>query len=178
MEATLASFGHQSQSNPLSGKAPIKRPSLANLQSSYSTNDIFTMKKAVGVASPISPPKTKAEQKFHNHNASLGRIPPHAVNPRHSRELSKADETPEEQAPTQKSTQSELHANAPPFGPSVISSITGEQLGSAYANMSLYTNPAYYGGYGMQQVMNMGMTPLAMNGQATFGNQMAAFQNQ
>ena len=178
MEATLASFGHQNQSNQSSSKAPIERPNLANLQSSYSTNDIFTMKKAVGIASPISPPKTKAEQQFHNHNASLGRIPAHAVNPRHSRDLHKADEGQEERTPTQKSIQSELHASAPPFGPSVMSSIAAEQVAPGYSNVSPYTNPAYYGGYGMQQVMNMGMTPLAMNGQATFGNQMAAFQNQ
>ena len=136
------------------------------------------MKKAVGVASPISPPKSKAEQQFHNHNASLGRIPASAVNPRHSRDLNKTEEAPDEKPKQQKTTQSELHANAPPFGPSLMSNVAVEQAANGYGSMPAYTNPAYYGGYGMQQVMNMGMTPLALNGQTTFGNQMAAFQNQ
>ena len=177
MEATLAAYGQQNLSGQTSNKTSINRPSLANLQSSYSTNDIFTMKKAVGVVSPISPPKTKAEQQLHNHNASLGRIPANAVNPRHSRDLHKPDEAQDEKPKPQKSTQSELHASAPPFGPSMMSSVTAEQVAPGYGNIPAYTNPAYYGGYGMQQVMNMGMTPLAMNGQATFGNQLATFQN-
>ena len=178
MEATLAAYGQHSLSSQPSNKAPTNRPSLANLQSSYSTNDIFTIKKAVGVVSPISPPMTKAEQHFHNHNASLGRIPANAVNPRHSRDLHKTDEAQDEKPTPQKATQSELHASAPPFGPSMMSSVTSEQVVPGYGNMTAFANPAYYGGYGMQQVMNMGMTPLAMNGQANFGNQMTAFQNQ
>lgn len=78
--------------SPPSGSADANT-SAPKLQSSYSTNDIPTI-KSTGVTNPntLSPynsANTTAEQRLHNHNASLGRIPAGAVNgQRHSREMS------------------------------------------------------------------------------------------
>jgi len=56
------------------------------LSSSYSTSDIPTIKNPNGINNV-----SQAQQQLHNHNASLGRIPLHGMNNRHSRELSNTD---------------------------------------------------------------------------------------
>lgn len=82
------------------------------LQSSFSSNDVPTVKNQPGA-------NNHAQQHFHNHNASMGRIPAGAVPNRHSRELSgDSNIGAREQSGPFQSIQSALHANAPPFGPS------------------------------------------------------------
>ena len=181
MEATLASYTQKNILSNLTNGVSSGRPSLANLQSSYSTNDIPTLKNNNGLTTPISPPKNDAKLQFHNHNASLGRIPAHAINPRHSRDMSNGDARHEEQSNGYKSSQSELQASAAPFGPSVPSIASNSETASGpngMPNVPQYnTAPAYYGGYGMQ-LMNIGMTPVPINSQMSFNNQLSLYQPQ
>ncbi|TDZ31144.1 Pumilio domain-containing protein [Colletotrichum sidae] len=85
------------------------------LQSSFSANDVPTVKSTA--AASIT--NNHAQQHFHNHNASIGRIPAGAVAGRHSRELSNDNNMAgaREQATSYPSIQSALQANAAPFGP-------------------------------------------------------------
>ena len=180
MEASIASYAQKNMlAQTITNGTSSVRPNLANIQSSYSTNDIPTLKNPNGLTTPISPPKTQAQQQFHNHNASLGRIPPHAVNPRHSREMSVGEIRREEQNNNYKAVQSELQASAAPFGPSMSTPAPVESMpaNAALPNVSQYTSPAYYGGYGMQ-LMNMGMTPIHMGNQLGFNNQVSPYQSQ
>lgn len=82
------------------------------LQSSYSANDVSTIKTTPG--SVVSNTNNHAQQYLHNHNASLGRIPAGAIPNRHSRELSSGDMS--NVAREFASISSALHANAVPFG--------------------------------------------------------------
>ena len=180
MEATLASYTQKNLLSNLTNGASSGRPSLANLQSSYSTNDIPTLKNSNGLSTPISPPKHDAKQQFHNHNASLGRIPAHAMNSRHSRDMSNGDIRREEQSNGYKTTQSELQASAAPFGPSTVSNLEPASTSAGMPSVSQYSSapaPAYYGGYGMQ-LMNVGMTPVPINSQLNFNNQLSLYQPQ
>ncbi|KAK2018735.1 ARM repeat-containing protein [Colletotrichum eremochloae] len=85
------------------------------LQSSFSANDVPTVKTTNGGLVT----NNHAQQHFHNHNASIGRIPAGAVAGRHSRELSNDNSMggQREQAGPYPSIQSALQANAVPFGP-------------------------------------------------------------
>lgn len=180
MEATLASLAQKSvPGHAIPTAIAPTRPTLANMQSSYSTNDIPTTKTTYGHAPTITPPKTHAQQHFHNHNASLGRIPPNAMNNRHSRELPGGDARREEQSNGYQAYQSGLQASAAPFGPSPTMPAPAETILNAVSPsaMSPYGNPSYYGGYGVQ-MMSMGMTPMSMANPMAFNNHMQAYQQQ
>lgn len=157
------------------------RPVLANIQSSFSTSDLPTVKTVNGLGGISSPTKTQAQQHFHNHNASLGRIPPHAVNNRHSRELALGENRREEQNSGQPFFTSALQASAAPFGPSTATASPMESIsvpsGSNQINTSPYAAPAFYGGYGMQLV-NTAMGPMQIGNPLTFNNQMQPFPTQ
>ena len=198
----MASYAQSSMAGlALSDDTASARPTLANIQSSYSTSDIPTVKNTNGLGATITPPKTHAQQHFHNHNASLGRIPPHAVNNstmnnnsvanavnnavnnvtnnRHSREFSGGEGRREEQSNGYGYFQSGLQASAAPFGPSATAASPTESVASAVSNMNMaqYASPAYYGGYGMQ-LINMGMSPMHMANPLPFNNSMQAYQSQ
>ncbi|KAL9606417.1 MAG: hypothetical protein Q9179_000437 [Wetmoreana sp. 5 TL-2023] len=181
MEASLASYAQANLSGQVHGNENgSSRPTLANIQSSYSTNDIPTMKSTNGLGTS-TPSKTHAQQHFHNHNASLGRIPPGAVSNRHSRELSGGENLREEQVNGYGQISSALQASAAPFtaAPMTATSPT-ESVASPAAqinNIPQYAAPAFYGGYGMQ-LMNMGMTPVQMASPMAFNNQLQAFSSQ
>ncbi|KAI9735250.1 MAG: hypothetical protein M1834_001840 [Cirrosporium novae-zelandiae] len=162
LDVKLGSIGENRKQNPISSP-PSSRPT--SLQPSYSTNDIPTMKN--GNFGAITPPRTHAEQFFHNHNASIGRIPPNAIN-RRSRDLSVGEQKPEE---AMNALQSTLQASAAPFGPSISSTSSAGSASSGTTTPTPVTSPfsgtgGQYGGYGM---MNLGMTsmqianPLQMN---------------
>ncbi|KAI9893724.1 MAG: hypothetical protein M1814_005940 [Vezdaea aestivalis] len=99
------------------------------LQSSYSTNDIPTVKNQrrslIGFGSTAN---VHAEQHLHNHNASMGRVPPNGSSARQSREFNGADTArlsrDIQAASVMGSGASNLKANAAPFGPSVTSPIS------------------------------------------------------
>ena len=183
LEASLAAYGKSlSGQNLANGNSA--RPNLASLQMSYSTNDIPTLKNTNGLATAISPPKPNPQQQFHNHNASLGRIPTHAVNKRMSREVPTISEARQDEPSSGvKQIHSELQASAAPFGPtmsaaSVSDSSQVDHISSIMATPSMpqYATQAFYGGYGMQ-LMNMGMSPLQMNSPMGFNPQMSMYQN-
>lgn len=177
MELTLLPYSQASQVTSID----TARPTLANIQSSFSTNDIPTVKNVNGLGVLSSPTKTQAQQQFHNHNASLGRIPLHAVNNRHSRDLAGGENRREEQSNGQQYFSSPLQASAAPFGPSTVAAPTMEPVsipnGSNQVNAGSYNAPAFYGGYGMQLV-NMGMAPMQVGNPLTFNNQMQPFPPQ
>lgn len=108
------------------------------LQQSYSSNDVPTVKNGNGTSNMSSNANNHAQQHFHNHNASLGRIPAGAVPNRHSRELSgDSSATANRDAAAYASIGSTLHANAPAFGP-----VTTGTYQSGAANVASFPTPA------------------------------------
>ncbi|KAL6153760.1 hypothetical protein ACJBU6_07064 [Exserohilum turcicum] len=127
---------------------------MPKLTQSYSTNDVPTLKNSAGINGANGIGFTShAQQHFHNHNASLGRIPQNAMSNRNSRDLSIGNREAEYRPP-----QSGLHASAAPFGPSVtsaapnggVSASVGSPAMSQYSGVSA-ANPGYYG-YGMSML--------------------------
>ncbi|KAL9134916.1 MAG: hypothetical protein Q9175_003903 [Cornicularia normoerica] len=179
MEANLAAYGQPTQHAQTVSNEPV-RPTLANIHPSYSTNDVPTLKKANGSMSNTTPPKTQAQQQFHNHNASLGRIPPSAMSNRHSRELSGGDTRRDEHPNDYQQVISGLQASAAPFGPPTTAASPVDSIPNAMAqlnNAMQIPSQAYYPAFGMQ-MMNMGMTPMHISSPMAFHNQMQAFQPQ
>ncbi len=166
-------------SQPLMTPSSIAQAGPPKLQSSYSTNDIPTMKNNNSLTNVGITHNNHAQQHLHNHNASLGRIPPNAVNNRHSRELSGGDNRREDFVNSFQPFQSGLQGNATPFGPQMSSAATAVNSPSAMAppGMSAYSSPAYYGGYGMQ-MMPMGVNSMQMGNQMSLNHQMQMFQPQ
>ncbi|CAK7267437.1 hypothetical protein SEPCBS119000_002549 [Sporothrix epigloea] len=87
------------------------------LQTSYSANDIITIKSTPGSAVSSNTTNNHAQQYLHNHNASLGRIPAGAMHNRHSRELSSSELSNAVATREYASMGSTVQANAPSFGP-------------------------------------------------------------
>ena len=190
MEASLASLGSKNLFNTnVANGSVASRPNLSNLPASFSTNDIPTL-KSNPATSNVSSQVTHAEKHFHNHNASMGRIPPNGVNNRFSRDLGINPATSmagvgaleaHREEPLDGLTQlhSSLQANATPFGPSASAGSPAVPVSGAITppNLQQFTNPAYYGGYGMQ-MMNMGLNPMQMGGMTPFANQLSMLQGQ
>ncbi|PHH66643.1 hypothetical protein CDD81_6480 [Ophiocordyceps australis] len=94
------------------------------LQTSFSANDVPTVKNPAGASVAGNNANHHAQQHFHHHNASIGRIPAGAMSNRgHSRDLSSDNGVngSREQSSGYPSIQSALQASAPPFGPSLNS---------------------------------------------------------
>ena len=177
MEASLAAYTHTPQASQASSTESGRPTTLSSIHASYSTNDVPTLKKANGLMTNVTPTKNEAEQKFHNHNASLGRIP--VMNNRHSRELSGGDNRRDDQATNYQQVFSSLQASATPFGPatSAPSPVELSNSMSPFNSAMQFQNQAFFPGYGMQ-MMNMGMTPMPMTNPMAFQNQMQVFQPQ
>ncbi len=101
-------------SSPPNGHVPMTPP---KLQSSYSANDVPTIKSNGINATPTQ--KSHDQQRFHDHNASLGRIPQGAINNRASREVTSPEAPPSRESASNgfSSFQSVLQASAPQFAP-------------------------------------------------------------
>jgi hypothetical protein len=175
MEATLASFAQKGFNSSVSG-SNMSRPSLASLQS-YSTNDIPTLKgnnvtSSAMISSPIA---TTANDSFHKHNASLGRIPANAMNNRLSRDLTNGDLLQEDPPTSSKSSHSELQASAAPFGPTTTVG-TGLESSVLSPDVPQFNPQNYYGAYGMS-LLNMGaINPMQMANASAYGNGMQFYQ--
>lgn len=171
MEASIAAYAKSSLSG--SGSSDDNsRPNLSNFHPSYSTNDVPTLKNNRMSATELTPPKSQAQQ-FHNHNASLGRIPPNAIN-RHSRELS--NEGRRDEARDYQQISSILQASAPAFNLPTTAASPSE-TNSAQTNpfnnsVATFPNQNYYGNYGMPLVH---MSPMQMNN-PLFQQQMQLYQ--
>ncbi|KAK4694979.1 pumilio RNA-binding family, partial [Lecanoromycetidae sp. Uapishka_2] len=185
MEASLAAYSQTSQPGQVLSVESGRPTTLGNIHSSYSTNDVPTLKKANGSTMNMTPPKTQAQQQFHNHNASLGRIPANVLSNRNSRELSGGDARREDQlngfqqANSYQQALSGLQASAAPFGPATTAASPVESMPSPMAQLNnalQFQNQAFYPSYGM--MMNMGMTPIHMANFTPFQNQVQTFQHQ
>ena len=150
---------------------PSNRPT--SLQSSYSTNDLPTVKGAdnnnkSGFDAAITPPKTHTEH-LHSHNASMGRIPTGAVN-RQSRDTSESDGSKNGQ-----STPTLLHGNAVPFGPQLTSAAPNTGITAPtvpFPPLYNYGMPPAYGGQAVQNNNQLPGFPAAnaYGGYANYSN--------
>ncbi|KIX94095.1 uncharacterized protein Z520_10121 [Fonsecaea multimorphosa CBS 102226] len=145
---------------PLPASLTVSRPT--SLQTSYSTNDVPTVKKSLTLDTVPTPPKTQAEQQFHNHNVSLGRIPANAVNNRQSREVANGSVKLEDKAMSA-APLSSLHASAAPFNASFTTTSDANAVSNAMAlasPTSTYPAPQPYM-YNMQTFNVNQMNPQA-----------------
>ncbi|KAM3078180.1 hypothetical protein ACMFMG_002523 [Clarireedia jacksonii] len=157
------------------------------LQSSYSANDVPTMRTSTnGMATTANnTPNSHAQQHLHNHNASLGRIPPNAMN-RLSRELAAGDVATLREAQNGgfQSIQSALQASAAPFGPALTQGMSQAQVSSPVTPPTGQQNfptsvPGYYNPYNMH-MMSMGLQNMQLgqpmysppNAYGNYGNSM------
>lgn len=154
--------------SPNNGQNPLSPP---KLQSSYSANDVPTMKS--NDIHP-TPAKSHAQQHFHNHQASLGRIPVGAFKRENSGNVSSPAETLTAGAVATNNYSpggSVLQASVPPFNPSNTQTAMQQhqppqpQQGAA-SSYNPYAQQPYYP-YGAPM---MGMT-MAMQGMNTGGPQ-------
>lgn len=141
--------------SPLSSTMSVSRPT--SLQTSYSTNDVPTVKKSLTLDSVPTPPKTQAEQQFHNHNVSLGRIPANAVSNRQSREVASGTAKIEEKSITSAGGMSNLHASAAPFS-TTFTSASDPNMMSLTSPSSTFPPPQPYV-YNMQSYNVSQMNP-------------------
>ncbi|CEJ56650.1 hypothetical protein PMG11_02851 [Penicillium brasilianum] len=138
---------------------PLTSSRPTSLQTSYSTNDLPTV-KGTGFDAAITPPKTHAEH-LHQHNASLGRIPTGGVTPR----AVKGSPEPEV-IPSRLSPQTILQASAAPFGPQLTSAASSSAIANSAAPAGVPFPPLFgyvvppYGGQPTQAP-----TPIANFGQ-------------
>ncbi|TVY35633.1 Pumilio domain-containing protein [Lachnellula subtilissima] len=147
------------------------------LHSSQSASEVPTMRSSMnGMSSVNTTPNSHAQQHLHNHNASLGRIPPNAMNNRLSREMSSGE------APTLRDAQnggyqsinSALQASTAPFNPTLTQSISQAQLPAAMTSptaQQAYSVPGQgYYNYNMP-MMNMGMQNMSLGQQPMYSPQ-------
>lgn len=156
------------QENASQVTSPIKNSlnTPTKLTSTFSNNDVQgTRASTNGSSTPNNVSISHAQQYLHNHNASLGRIPPGAVNNRLNRE-GKTNESAglrDGQNGGYQSIQSGLHASAPPFGP-ILTPMSQPPANTPLSPTSQQTYPAQQPFYNMQmlmsgiQNMNMGQT--------------------
>ena len=180
MEATMAFLSHKGVPTSSFSSASSSRPNLASMMtSSYSTNDIPTLKASSNrnsIASITSPSKD-AESTFHKHNASLGRIPPGAMNKRLSRDLTTIEDHQDDVPALPKQLQSDLQANAAPFGPSMTATSAVDNSLAATMGLQQYNNLALYNGYGLQ-AMGMGPNNMQLSATTGYSNAMQMYQPQ
>lgn len=150
---------------------PMHQATPPKLQSSFSANDVPTLRSTNGATSANGTPNSHAQQHLHNHNASLGRIPPNAMNNRLSREMTSSESNTLREAQNgYQSIQSALQASAPPFGPSLgqtMSQAPMQQGMTSPTDQQAYPVGGYYppnNGYNMQ-MMTMGMQNMNMGQQ-------------
>jgi Pumilio-family RNA binding repeat len=131
-----------------------------SLQSSYSTNDVPTLKNPTGVSSSITPSKTYADQQLYTHNANMGRIPTGAASKRQSRDiplgLAAAESKREDKV---QSMQSQLQASAAPFGLYMNSTSAANAMSSSVIPYRSNSPESHYG-FGMQ-TYNLTTNPTA-----------------
>lgn len=166
----LKYFGDGSQDSYAQVSSPSKHTQATppKLQSSYSANDVPTMRSQTnGISGVNTTPNSHAQQHLHNHNASLGRIPPSAMNNRLSREMSSNDSNTlrDSQNGSYQSIQSALHASAPPFGPSLTQGMSQAQMSpstTSPTSQQQYPLGGYYNNNYNMQMMTMGMQNMQM----------------
>lgn len=181
-------FGEtQQESTQLSSPTKLAQVTPPKLQSSYSANDVPTVKTTSGATGTVNTtPNSHAQQHLQQHNATLGRIPPKAMATRPRGDTSATENSGilrDLQGGGYQSIQSALQASAPPFGPPMtqtVSHVQAHPLTTSSA-MPAYGVPNYYNNYNMQ-IMTMGMQNMQLNQsvysqQSGYGNYGAMYQN-
>lgn len=137
-QALRRSLDYKQYSDELTVSPNLKTLPLAppKLMSSFSTNDIPTVKTAP-FHMATTDPNVRAQQHFHNHNATLGRIPASSVQNRLSRDLGSDTLARDVDTPVHTSNHSALQANAPSFGPPYVQ----VQTQPAHAQSALSLGP-------------------------------------
>lgn len=148
---------------------PVTNSRPNSLQTSYSTNDLPTVKGSDfdPFDAAITTPKTNAEH-LHQHNASMGRIPAGAVTSPFGKGSPETDVTK-----SNLPAQTILQASAAPFGPQLTSAVANNGMTSSVGPAGVPFPPLY--GYGVQPYVAQ---PTQANNQiATFGqaNNYAAY---
>lgn len=112
------------------------RPNL--LQTSFSSNDVPTVKKSFGLDNMNS---SQADSQFHAHNVSLGRIPLGAIANRQSREVGKLNlnngPMKSDEQTYNMNQASALQASAPAFGSVYTTDLIGSGLSSPIDNFNM-----------------------------------------
>lgn len=131
-----------------------------SLQSSYSTNDLPTVKNAAGVATNGAPSKSYAEQQLQNHNASMRRIPQSGTGHRLSRDLPPVPGSPDSKTGDKDAAMhSFFQPGTAPFAFQASPTTDGSAAtGAPLPYLAAGQAPAY--GYGMQ-TYNMSGNPAA-----------------
>ncbi|KAJ9132281.1 ARM repeat-containing protein [Pleurostoma richardsiae] len=157
------------------------------LQTSYSANDVPTVKNvsAANIMTSTSTTNHAAQQHFHNHNASLGRIPAGAMPKSHGREMSGDNAVSSREPVGYQSINSTLHANAAPFGPVAPQAqnqgSSGSSVNSQPPHMSQYNgyygNPGYAASNAGSSNYNVPLLAMTMQGMSLNGGSMYSPQN-
>ncbi|EXJ92260.1 hypothetical protein A1O3_00810 [Capronia epimyces CBS 606.96] len=142
------------ENSPLPSSLSTSRPT--SLQTSYSTNDVPTVRKSLTLDSTPTPSKMQADQQFHNHNISLGRVPANALNNRQSRELTNGSAKVEDKANGAATSLSSLHASAAPF--STVVNASDASMTNLSGPTTAYPPPQSYP-YNMQTFNVSQMNP-------------------
>ncbi len=173
-----ASSASETSASVVSPPSSYLVPTPPKLQQSFSTSDVPTVKNPINTNGLGANANNHAQQHFHNHNASIGRIPAGAMPNRHSRELSSeaAAGLAGRDAAGYPTISSTLQAQATPFGPTSsqpqTSAATTASISSPASSNGPYPyyNGANYGGtnggagaYGTMPLM-MSMQGLSLNG--------------
>lgn len=138
----MATTSESSVVSPSANHTAVVSP--PKLTQSYSANDIPTVKQnGTGLAGNAN---NHAQQHFHNHNASLGRIPAGAMPGRHNREMSGDNglNNARDVASGYHSISTALHSNATNFGVTHAQSTAG---GPPPIGMPVQTPPMPYSYY-------------------------------
>jgi hypothetical protein len=161
IDVGFSPFTDPKRSSLLLGQTNGTSSGMPKLQSSFSTNDIPTVKNTNGLSGSgginnnSSAVNSHAEQYLHKHNASMGRIPVSAMN-------TQGDGKSGDRKSAYQPLQSMLQASAAPFGPTLTSSAASPPTVTATSATntlpsSYNGNAPYYGGY----AMSMGNMPLS-----------------
>jgi hypothetical protein len=158
--------GHQDSSSP-----PVTSPKATppKIHSSQSASEVPTMRSTMnGMSSVNTTPNSHAQQHLHNHNASLGRIPPNAMNNRLSREMSSGEAASLRDAQNggYQSINSALQASTAPFNPTLTQGMSQAQMTTAMTSpttQQAYSVPGYYN-YNLP-MMTMGMQNMSLGQQ-------------
>jgi hypothetical protein len=154
-----SSFFHDSAPDAMSPNSSQNMAGAPKLQPSFTANDIAT--KNGGPMGPNA--NAHAQQHLHNHNVSIGRIPLGAMQKHHGRELSNDSHNGISQSPYP-SIGSNLHANAPSFGPGITSQAPPQSVPTtAYSALSPTSSMGSYPYYNPSGYNNAGPNGAGFN---------------
>ncbi|POS82624.1 hypothetical protein EPUL_005148 [Erysiphe pulchra] len=143
--------------SPNSNQIPSNTSPSSNKISSSFPNDIQTTRSTTsGGTNSKNTSSSRAQQRFHNHNASLGRIPPGVVSNILSRDVTSNENSNmrEGQNLGFQSMNTALHASAPSFGPASTQNINQPPIVPPLSPNSAQSLAAQQSYYGVQMIIS------------------------